>query len=224
MNQFKLAWVFMFKNLGFFVIITLPVIVAETLAAYVLLPMDSLITFQDIIDYIDSNSLIIIVSGIASILLQVAFVGGVWVAYFALDNSNKINPFEVLVYGFKKFFPLFGAFLIVSILTFIGYLFLFLPGIYLAARFSLFPAAIMFEDKNVSQAIQWSWNATDKYALKLFIFTSIFLMLILILVLIITTSLDQGLIQIGLLSYTEYFFGIPLGYIYFTLYKSIKST
>ena len=105
MNQFKLAWVFMFKNLGFFVIITLPVIVAETLAAYVLLPMDSLITFQDIIDYIDSNSLIIIVSGIASILLQVAFIGGVWVAYFALDNSNKINPFEVLVYGFKKFFP-----------------------------------------------------------------------------------------------------------------------
>ena len=82
----------------------------------------------------------------------------------------------------------------------------------------------MFEDKNVSQAIQWSWNATDKYALKLFIFYFNLFNVDINLSTIITTSLDQGLIQIGLLSYTEYFFGIPLGYIYFTLYKSIKST
>ena len=141
----------------------------------------------------------------------------------SIDAGKTVNPIGALQAGLTKFFPLFGAYLIITIVISFGYLLLILPGIYLTARFGLFAAQIMFEDNKVFQSIGSSWEKTDEHGSKLFVFTLIFMSLILISALILGAIIPAGIIQIAILSIIEYIFVIPLGYIFFTLYKSLKS-
>ena len=101
---------------------------------------------------------------------------------------------------------------------------LIIPGIYLTARFYLFGAQIMFEDNKVFESIAASWNKTDEYASKLFVYTLVFFSCIFFIAIILTLNMSPGILLNTLLAFIEYIFIIPLGYIYFTLYKSIKSS
>ena len=80
----------------------------------------------------------------------------------------------------------------------------------------------MFEDNKVFESIAASWNKTDEYASKLFVYTLVFVSFIFFIAILITFTIPAGILQTLLLAFIEYVFVIPLGYIYFTLYKSLK--
>jgi hypothetical protein len=222
MNQFKDAWQFTFNNWKYFLVLALPLIAIESTVGYLLIPLGDMTQPEDFMDFFQSNSLVIGLVSITGIMLQMAFIGGLYLSYMAIDNKKEINPINALQAGLAKFFPLFGTFIIVTIVSAFGYLLLILPGIYLTARFALFPFYIMLEYQKVFQSISSSWENTDEHGSKLFIFTLVFVGLTLTIALILSSVVPQGLIQTVMLALSEYILVIPLGYIYFTLYKSLK--
>ena len=224
MNQFKTAWEFTFVNWKYFFMLVLPVAAVESLAAYMFLPLNDVTQPEDIANFLSDNSTAIILVFIVSTVLQVSLIGGLWVSYMAIDSGNTINPINALQAGLSKFFPLFGANIITGIVSAFGFILLIIPGIYLSARFALFGAQIMFEDNKVFESVAASWNKTDEYASKLFVYTLVFISCIFFLAIFLTLNMSPGILLNTLLAFIEYIFIIPLGYIYFTLYKSIKSS
>ena len=224
MNQFKTAWEFTFVNWKYFFMLVLPVAAVESLAAYMFLPLNDVSQPEDIANFFSDNSTAIILVFIVSTVLQVSLIGGLWVSYMAIDSGNTINPINALQAGLSKFFPLFGANIIIGIVSAFGFILLIIPGIYLTARFYLFGAQIMFEDNKVFESIAASWNKTDEYASKLFVYTLVFFSCIFFIAIILTLNMSPGILLNTLLAFIEYIFIIPLGYIYFTLYKSIKTS
>ena len=212
-----------FCKLEFFLILGLPIIAMETILGYLVMPLNEMTQPEDFFEFFETNSLMIGLVGLIGLIVQISFLGGIWVAYMSIDAGKEINPISALQAGLTKFFPLFGAYLLVTIVSTFGYLLLILPGIYLSARFGLFAAQIMFEDNKVLESISSSWEKTDEHGSKLFMFTLVFICLIFISALILGAIIPDGITQIIILSITEYIFIIPLGYIFFTLYKSLKT-
>ena len=222
MNQFKAAWQFTFENWKYFLMLALPLIAIESTVGYLRIPLGDMTQPEDFMEFFQSNSIVIGLVSITGIILQMAFIGGLYLSYMAIDSEKEINPISALQAGITKFFPLFGTFIIVTIVSAFGYLLLILPGIYITARLALFPFYIMLEDKKVFESISSSWENTDEYGSKLFVFTLIFIVLTLLIALVVTNLVSQGIVQTILLALSEYILVIPLGYIYYTLYKSLK--
>ena len=223
MNQFKSSWEFTFSNWRYFLALGLPLIAIESLTAFLIMPLGEMTQPEDFVDFFESNALIVGLIGIIGLVLQISLIGGLWVSYMAIDSKQDINPINALQAGLSKFFPIFGAYIVVVIASAFGFLLLILPGIYLTARFSLYAAHIMFEDSKVFESIGASWEKTDEHGSRLFMFTLIFALLIFVPVLIISSIVPAGYAQNAINAFIEYAMTIPLGYIYFTLYKSIKS-
>ena len=223
MNQFKSSWEFAFSNWKYFLTLGLPLIAIESLTAFLIMPLGEMTQPEDFIDFFESNALIVALIGIIGLVLQISLIGGLWVSYMAIDSKQDINPINALQAGLSKFFPIFGAYIVVVIASAFGFLLLILPGIYLTARFSLYAAHIMFEDSKVFESIGASWEKTDEHGSRLFMFTLVFALLIFVSVLIISSIVPAGYAQNAINAFIEYAMTIPLGYIYFTLYKSIKS-
>ena len=141
----------------------------------------------------------------------------------SIDTNVSINPMSALAAGLSKFLPLLGAYLLLTFVISIGLVLLIIPGVYLSARFSLFAAQIMFENSKVGESISISWEKTDQHSSRIFILTLAFLSLSFISSIALTTIIPEGIILLLVLSIVEYIFVIPLGYIYFTLYKSFKT-
>jgi len=223
MNQFKSSWEFAFSNWKYFLTLGLPLIAIESLTAFLIMPLGEMTQPEDLVDFFESNALIVGLIGIIGLVLQISLIGGLWVSYMAIDSKQDINPINALQAGLSKFFPIFGAYIVVVIASAFGFLLLILPGIYLTARFSLYAAHIMFEDSKVFESIGASWEKTDEHGSRLFMFTLVFALLIFVSVLIISSIVPAGYAQNAINAFIEYAMTIPLGYIYFTLYKSIKS-
>jgi len=223
MNQFKSSWEFAFSNWRYFLALGLPLIAIESLTAFLIMPLGEMTQPEDFVDFFESNALIVGLIGIIGLVLQISLIGGLWVSYMAIDSKQDINPINALQAGLSKFFPIFGAYIVVVIASAFGFLLLILPGIYLTARFSLYAAHIMFEDSKVFESIGASWEKTDEHGSRLFMFTLVFALLIFVSVLIISSIVPAGYAQNAINAFIEYAMTIPLGYIYFTLYKSIKS-
>ena len=160
----------------------------------------------------------------ASLILSVALSGGCMTAFRSLSSDRLISPYQALFAGLKKFFPLLWANLLHSCAYGLGLLMLILPGFYLYGRLGLFPLFVMFENKGVMDSLGESWNTTDEVATKLFILTGIFL------------SIQLGFGFIGGMMGTDgalwfliaatsikYATLIPLFYLFFTLYESVKN-
>ena len=223
MNQFKSSWEFAFSNWRYFLALGLPLIAVESLTAFLIMPLGEMTQPEDFVDFFESNALIVGLIVIIGLVLQISLIGGLWVSYMAIDSKQDINPINALQAGLSKFFPIFGAYIVVVIASAFGFLLLILPGIYLTARFSLYAAHIMFEDSKVFESIGASWEKTDEHGSRLFMFTLIFALLIFVSVLIVSSIVPAGYAQNAINAFIEYAMTIPLGYIYFTLYKSIKS-
>ena len=206
MNQFKTAWEFTFVNWKYFFMLVLPVAAVESLAAYIFLPLNDVTQPEDIANFLSDNSTAIILVFIVSTVLQVSLIGGLWVSYMAIDSGNTINPINALQAGLSKFFPLFGANIIIGIVSAFGFILLIIPGIYLSARFALFGAQIMFEDNKVFESIAASWNKTDEYASKLFVYTLVFFSCIFFIAIILTLNMSPGILLNTLLAFIEYIF------------------
>ncbi|MBL6818441.1 MAG: hypothetical protein ISQ64_03440 [SAR86 cluster bacterium] len=220
MNQFRSAWNFYFNNWQFFAVLAAPVFFVEVAAAYLVIPLENATQPDDIIDFFSSNWGPIGLLGFLGMILSISFLGGMHVAFDAKYSDSSIEPLNALLSGFKKFFPLFGAYILSAIVVFFGLLLLILPGIYVGARLALFPAYIMLQNKGVLESLKLSWENTDEHGGTLFSLTIIFALLSIVLASIFSFVLDTGLVKVVILGIVEYVIIVPWIYIYYSLYKS----
>ena len=134
MDQFKSSWIFTFANIKFFFVLALPVIAMESLTAHLIAPLGEMTQPEDIMEFFQNNAAVMFVLVIVGIIVQMAFLGGIWVSFVALDSNRDLNPISALQTGLAKFIPLFLGYIIYTIAMALGLLLLILPGIYIAAR------------------------------------------------------------------------------------------
>lgn len=235
MNQFIQSWKFSLKNWKFFLNLGLPVISIDIIYGYLVLPLEGMTQFADIALYIDGNIGIFFLVIVIWSIVQISFLGGVWIAYMSIDAGKKVNPINTLQIGLTKFFPLLGACLTLLIpLSLISALFpvnwpllillaVLIFALYLYTRVGLFAANIMLDNNKVFESIGSSWRKTDEHGSKLFIFVLIFLSLNAFLEYIIISVIPNEITQVILLSIVGYIFIIPMYYIFYTLHKAHKS-
>ena len=99
MNQFKAAWSFAFANWKFFLILGLPIIAMETILGYLVSPLNEMTQPEDFFEFFESNSLIIGLVGLIGLVVQISFLGGIWIAYMSIDAGKSINPISALQAG-----------------------------------------------------------------------------------------------------------------------------
>ena len=159
-----------------------------------------------------------------SLILSVALSGGCMTAFRSLSSDGLISPYQALFEGLKKFFPLLWANILHSCAYGLGFLMLILPGFYLYGRLGLFPLFVMFENKGVMDSLGESWNTTDEVATKLFTLTAIFMSIQLgfgfLGGIIGTDGLLWFLIASTIVKYATL---MPLFYLFFSLYESVKN-
>ncbi len=224
MNQFIAAWEFALNNFQYLFLLALPVMVSEMLVAYLIMPLEGMDPV-DVTEYMSGNLTSIMIASLIAIVLSVSFTGGLMIAYQSIMMQKNSNPINALFAGFQKFFPLFGATILSSLLIFLGLILLILPAFYFMGRLYLFPAYIMFKNKGVMDSLRSSWEATDEHGATLFFLTLIFFILTIVPGTLISGVIFQdnsfaGIIGAGLI---EYIIILPWMYIYFSLYKSINS-
>ena len=106
MNQFKSSWEFTFSNWKYFLALGLPLIVIESLSAFLIMPLGEMTQPEDFVGFFESNGLIIGLVTITGLVLQISLIGGLWVSYMAIDSKQDINPINALQAGLAKFFPM----------------------------------------------------------------------------------------------------------------------
>ena len=126
MNQFKNAWEFAFANWKYFLALGLPIIAIESLVGFLVAPLGDMTQPTDFIEFFESNGPIIGLIVIVGLVLQISLIGGLWVSYMAIDSKQDINPINALQAGLAKFFPIFGAYIVVAIASAFGFLLLIL--------------------------------------------------------------------------------------------------
>ena len=180
---------------------------------------------MDINEYMSGNVASIMIVSLIAIVLSVSLTGGLMVAYQSILSQETSNPINALSAGFKKFFPLLGATILSSLLIGLGAILLILPAFYFMGRVYLFPAYIMFEDKGVMDSLRASWEATDEHGTTLFFLTFVFFALTLVAGSLMSGVIFDGNPVAGTIGagLVEYVCILPWMYIYFSLYKSIKS-
>lgn len=75
-----------------------------------------------------------------------------------LNNNGVADPAEVKAGVRQRFWSLFGLSFLVGLITFVGMIFCFLPGIYFAVVFSTSYAILVMEDRNVGDAISYCFE------------------------------------------------------------------
>ena len=226
MNQFKDAWNFYLNHWQYFALLAAPVLVIEIVSAQLIIPLggDAMLENpEDLVEFAASNGTYIAILGLLGIIASVSFVGGLIAAFDSKISGYSLDPMAALFIGFKKFFPLFGAYILSVIAVFFGLLLLILPGVYVGARLALFPSFMMMESKGVMNSLKLSWEATDEHGGTLFGLTLLFILVMLIPSSIFTSLIDPGFTQIIILGIFEYVIVIPWSYMYFSLYQSQKN-
>jgi hypothetical protein len=225
MNQFKNAWNFYLNHWQYFALLAAPILAIEVVTAQLIIPMSNsfIETPEDFTNFAAANGKYLFILGILGVLASISFIGGLIVAFDSKVSDYSIDPMTALFQGFKKFLPLFGAYILSTIVVFFGLLLLILPGIYVGARLALFPSFIMIENKGVIDSLKLSWEATDEHGGLLFGLTILFLVVMLIPSSIFTSLLDPGITQILIMGIFEYVIVVPWSYMYFSLYQSQKN-
>ena len=223
MNQFKSAWNFYLNHWQYFALLAAPILAIEVVSAQLIAPLGSDAMLEDLADFAASNGIYMAILGLLGIIASVSFVGGLIAAFDSKTSGYSLDPMAALFIGFKKGFPIFGAYILCAIAVFFGLLLLILPGIYVGARLALFPSYMMMENKGVFDSLKSSWEATDEHGGTLFGLTLLFIATMLIPSSIFTSMLDPGFTQIMILGIFEYVIVIPWSYMYFSLYQSQKN-
>ena len=232
MNQFKSAWQFAFTHWQFFAVLAFPIFFIEVSSAYFLTGATEIMSagnMEDLTEYFAANNFPIFILSLLSIILSMSFMGGVFVAFDALSNNKSIKPYDALFRGFRKFFPLLGAYLICFFATMLGLIMLILPAFYIGARLSLFPAYMMLENKGVMDSISSSWESTDEHGTTLFLLTLVFFTLTSVVAAVValvsggSDTESVSVLTLVLSGLVEYIFIFPWAYVYYSLYQSLKT-
>jgi len=225
MQQFFSSINFCLRNAGYLVILCLPVMTLEIALANLIASLDiqasSDTAALEAIGEISTQVFLLVIS---SLILSVALSGGCMIAFRSLANEGSVSPYQALFAGLKKFFPLLWANILHSIAYGLGFLMLILPGFYLYGRLGLFPLFIMFEDKGVIDSFGDSWNITEEVATKLFSLTAIFMTIQLGFGFFGGMIEADGMLWFLILATTiKYATLMPLFYLFYSLYESIKN-
>ena len=224
MQQFLSSINFCLSNIGYLFILCLPVMTLEVALASLLASVDfqagSDAAALEAIGNISGQFFVLV---LASLILSVALSGGCMAAFHSLTHSGSLTPYQALLQGLKKFFPLLWANILHSFAYGLGFLMLVLPGFYLYGRLGLFPLFIMFEGKGAMDSLSESWNLTEEVATKLFALTAIFMGIQFIFG-FIGGILDSNSSLWFLLATViiKYITLMPLFYLFFSLYESVK--
>ena len=224
MQQFLSSINFCLNNIGYLFILCIPVITIEVALASLIGSID-IQTSSDsaALEALREISFEFFILLIASLILSVALSGGSMVAFHSLSNESSVTPYQALFAGLKKFFPLLWANILHSIAYGLGFLMLILPGFYLYGRLGLFPLFIMFEEKGAMDSLGESWNLTEEFATKLFLLTTTFMGIQLIFAFLGgSIDADGGLVYLITTTLIKYATLMPLFYLFFSLYKSVK--
>ena len=225
MQQFFSSISFCLSNIGYLFILCLPVMTLEIALASLIASLD-IQSGSDTaaIEAIGQISAQVFFLVFVSLILSVALSGGCMTAFRSLSSDGFISPYQALFAGLKKFFPLLWANILHSCAYGLGFLMLILPGFYLYGRLGLFPLFVMFENKGVMDSLGESWNTTDEVATKLFTLTAIFMSIQLGFGffggIIGTDGLLWFLIASTIVKYATL---MPLFYLFFSLYESVKN-
>ena len=226
MQQFLSSINFCLNNIGYLFILCLPVMTLEVALASLLASVDfqagSDAAALEAIANISGQFFILV---LASLILSVALSGGCMAAFHSLTHDVSMTPYQALLQGLKKFFPLLWANILHSFAYGLGFLMLVLPGFYLYGRLGLFPLFIMFEGKGAMDSLGESWNLTEEVATKLFALTAIFMGIQFIFG-FIGGILDSNSSPWFLLATViiKYITLMPLFYLFFSLYESVKQS
>ena len=224
MQQFFLSINFCFRNIGYLFILCLPVMTLEIALASLIASLDiqsssDTAAFEAIAEISTQAFLLVL----ASLIFSVALSGGCMTAFRSLTNDELFSPYQALFSGLKKFFPLLWGNILHSCAYGLGFLMLILPGFYFYGRLGLFPLFIMFEEKSVMDSFGESWNLTEAASMKLFALTSIFLSIQLCVGLFGSFfGIDGMLWFLIVVTSIKYATLMPLFYLFYTLYDSIK--
>ena len=224
MQQFLSSINFCLSNIGYLFILCLPIMTLEVALASLLASVDfqagSDAAALEAIANISGQFFILV---LASLILSVALSGGCMAAFHSLTHDVSMTPYQALLQGLKKFFPLLWANILHSFAYGLGFLMLVLPGFYLYGRLGLFPLFIMFEGKGAMDSLGESWNLTEEVATKLFALTAIFMGIQFIFG-FIGGILDSNSSLWFLLATViiKYITLMPLFYLFFSLYESVK--
>ena len=225
MQQFFSSISFCLSNIGYLFILCLPVMTLEIALASLIASLDiqsgSDTAALEAIGQISAQVFFLV---FVSLILSVALSGGCMTAFRSLSSDGLISPYQALFEGLKKFFPLLWANILHSCAYGLGFLMLILPGFYLYGRLGLFPLFVMFENKGVMDSLGESWNTTDEVATKLFTLTAIFMSIQLGFGLFGGIIGTDGLLWFLIAStIVKYATLMPLFYLFFSLYESVKN-
>jgi len=224
MQQFFSSINFCLRNIGYLVILCLPVMTLEVALANLIASLDIQASSDTaVLEAIGEISGQVFILVLASLVFSVALSGGCMIAFHSLSKDGLVTPYQALFAGLKKFFPLLWANILHSFAYGLGFLLLVLPGFYLYGRLGLFPLFIMFEEKGVMDSLGESWNLTEEVATKLFVLTTIFMGIQLIFGffggIIGTDGTIWFLIAATSIKYATL---MPLFYLFFSLYESVR--
>jgi len=225
MQQFFSSISFCLSNIGYLFILCLPVMTLEIALASIIASLD-LQTGSDTaaLEALGEISAQVLFLVLGSLILSVALSGGCMTAFRSLSSDGLISPYQALLAGLKKFFPLLWGNILHSCAYGLGFLMLILPGFYLYGRLGLFPLFVMFENKGVMDSLGESWNVTDEVATKLFTLTAIFISIQFGFGLIGSIIGADGMIWFLIIATgIKYATLMPLFYLFFTLYESKKN-
>ena len=79
--------------------LALPLIAIESTVGYLLIPLGDMTQPEDFMEFFQSNSIVIGLVSITGIILQMAFIGGLYLSYMAIDSEKEINPIGALQAG-----------------------------------------------------------------------------------------------------------------------------
>ncbi|MGB1696835.1 MAG: DUF975 family protein [Thermoplasmatota archaeon] len=101
-----------------------------------------------------------IVGGLFAIFLVIPLQMGATHAHLAVSRGEKAE-FSSLGYAFsRRYFPSIGVSLLVALIVAVGFVFLIIPGIYLAVKLSQTSFRFVEDEMGVIEAMKASWEDT----------------------------------------------------------------
>lgn len=149
------------------------------------------------IDAVRTDPRMVLVTLVGGLLSAIPVLGNVFVTFtngiavaigYRTIREDHRAPTDVLT----RLVYLFVALLVTAVLVGIGLVFLVLPGIYLALRFTLHPAAVMVDGHGPLAALSESWNRSEGHLLTILGFGVVLFVPALVLVFVLAFALSGG--------------------------------
>ena len=163
----KFGWQRTKDNIGFFIVYLIILFVIEFFFSF----------FIEIFDEAGFLALSVIFNVGSLVVSIVSSIFAVKIGLKLYDNE-KIGSYDFLSFNLSTFFKFLLAYILYTIMIFIGIILLIVPGIYLAIKYQFFQFLIVEKNMDVIEAFKESGRITDGSKWNLFFLALIFLVII----------------------------------------------